>query len=150
MLNDQEEDRFCEAFKERLKSEQMILSENCTKIFYTNTNGDVVHVDMFRWKLEIENGTEVKFLVRFDTPEKHKKDRFLKYSKKIGVGDLPANLVLPVQTVKMMNRLVKVPKKPTDVIKVRYPLSHKVSFPYKWKCWLPWNYPSKPIDDSPK
>ncbi|CAD5112669.1 DgyrCDS1890 [Dimorphilus gyrociliatus] len=151
MLNGTKEAKFCRDFKKILQAHHMTLAENCTKIFYTSENGDVVHVDMFRWKIsttESANGSEIRSLTRIDGKEKHEKDKLLKYSKKMGAGSLPADLVLPVQTVKMMNKLVKVPKEPIDVIKVRYPLSYKIPFPYKWKCWLPWNFPKKVPDKS--
>lgn len=153
MLNENEEAIFCETFRKRLRTEEMILADDCSKVFYTNKYGNVVHVDLFRWKIgssENRNGTEVKYLKRIDAKEKFEKDRLLKYSKRMGAGDLPVNLVLPVKEATMMKKPVKVPKMPKDVIKFRYPYSHKVSFPYKWKCWLPWMFPGKPVDEETK
>ncbi|KAI8521234.1 hypothetical protein Bbelb_009880 [Branchiostoma belcheri] len=58
--------------------------------------------------------------------------------------DLPKSLVLPTTKVSFRGKRVSVPRDYQRVLAERYPLTWRVRFPYKWKCWLPWVHPPDP------
>lgn len=61
------------------------------------------------------------------------------WSNKWKVTSFPKDLILPTARMQFLGMKVQVPRKYEELLKLRYPYTWGFTFPYKWRCWLPWN-----------
>ncbi|XP_029639646.1 uncharacterized protein LOC115214761 [Octopus sinensis] len=54
--------------------------------------------------------------------------------------DIAKSLILPTTRCMFAGRLVNCPSQSEEVLRWRFRYTYNMTFPYKLKCWLPWNY----------
>jgi hypothetical protein len=92
-----------------------------------------VTVDMFRWQTYNDsNGIPMlkkwyPFVPKFNIGEA--------ISDYFFPQDIPARVLFPLQNISLFGVYAKIPKRMLDMLKIRYPLTWFMTFPYKWKCW---------------
>lgn len=138
----EKEKAFYIAFEKEMKQHRVDVIKNGTMLRRRAMDGDFVFGDLMVWRktYATQDGKKISVLTRKDP--KWKESMMLKVAKSMGAGDIPTKWVLPPKTEYLNSgKLVHVPKNYERVIRFRYPFSWRIPFPYKWKCWLPWNYP---------
>lgn len=108
-------------------------------------DGSYVYGDLSTWRKVIltKDNRNITVLRRID-PDLKPSTLLLHLAYSTGMGDIPFNWILPSRKEKLTNgNIVHVPNSYIRVIRHRYPFSWMVPFPYKWKCWLPWNFPKR-------
>ncbi|CAD5121952.1 unnamed protein product [Dimorphilus gyrociliatus] len=108
-------------------------------------DGSYVYGDLSTWRKVVltKDGKNITVLRRID-PDLKPSTLLLHLAYSTGMGDIPSNWILPSKKERLSNgNVIHVPNSYLRVIRHRYPLSWMIPFPYKWKCWLPWNYPHK-------
>ena len=92
-----------------------------------------VQVDMFRWQTTTSSsGTPVlrkyyPFVPRVGLAEA--------VSDYLFPTEVPPSVLFPLQQISVLGVWAKIPRRTLDLLKIRYPLTWCMTFPYKWKCW---------------
>ncbi|XP_013384694.1 uncharacterized protein LOC106154770 [Lingula anatina] len=125
------------SFARLLKARRM--SGNMLSVTYENCK-----VDMVRYKLKTitsAGGAKREVLSEW-YPESIEQTNIGKLKYLTATFEHNVSDILPLARLKFSGLSAAVPAKYMDYIKVRYPFTWRFTFPYKWKCWLPWNIAS--------
>ncbi|CAD5121953.1 unnamed protein product [Dimorphilus gyrociliatus] len=138
----EKEKHFYKVFVEDMKKHHVDVIKNGTMLRRRAEDGDYVFGDLMVWRRSTITQDDKKISVLTRRDPKWKESMMLKVAKSMGAGDIPEKWVLPPRPqVLSSGQIVHVPRNYERVIRFRYPFSWRIPFPYKWKCWLPWNYP---------
>ncbi|XP_076452118.1 ribitol 5-phosphate transferase FKRP-like [Babylonia areolata] len=93
-----------------------------------------VQTDLFRWQTT-NNTSSGRPLLRVYYPFVPAWSLAEAISDYLLPKDIPPDLLFPLRRMSMCGVLASIPHRPIDFMKIRYPLTWYMSFPYKWKCW---------------
>ncbi|XP_046369770.2 uncharacterized protein LOC124144427 isoform X1 [Haliotis rufescens] len=87
--------------------------------------------DLFRW--ETYGNVSTKMLRKWYPFVEHFGivERIANY---LMPSEIPYDVIFPTRELTVYGEKMKIPNKPLDLLKIRYPLTWFISFPYKWKC----------------
>lgn len=122
---------FVKRFKSTLSKKYNISGSG---MFVTYNNNDKTYTcDMQRYKRKLNSQTNETWLAE-SVPASTKA-----WSDNFKLTSFPVNLVLPTIRMQFLGLKAQVPRKYKELLKWKYPYTWGVNFPYKWRCWLPWN-----------
>ena len=121
--------KFGDKFHEIMKKKYN-MSANPMIVSYMKNNKQFL-CDMSQFKQTYNKKTK-QYLLYESYHSKSWSDNFKRTS-------FPREVILPTTRIMFLGRLVRVPGQYKKYLKMKYPYSLNVRFPYKWRCWLPWN-----------
>ena len=92
------------------------------------------HVDIIRWKKYKNENDE--WMLEKHYPPWNQDNIIVKFHRKF--ESFSFSMVEKRQHIWFINQTSSIPLNCNKLIQFHYPWTWRFSFPYKWKCWLPW------------
>lgn len=90
-------------------------------------------IDLFRW--QTVNATNGKSFLRKYYPFIPKVTFAETISDYLFPTEIDLKILFPLKEISIFGVYAKIPKKTFAYLRMRYPLTWFMDFPYKWKCW---------------
>lgn len=122
-----------------LKADEQMMARVSTRLKTVGIDGSEmtakykdVQVDMFRWQIHNISGRPTL-------------QKWYPFVPKVNYGevisdflfspDVPASVLFPLRQISLFGVYANIPARVFDFLKIKYPLTWFVTFPYKWRCW---------------